>query len=96
MGGGRLWDVRTGLPIGSPLRHGGVVWATACRSGGRLAVTGSEDGTARAWQLPAAMEGGASQILSRLQVLTGLGLDERGPDRLLDLATWHERRRPVP
>jgi WD40 repeat protein/tRNA A-37 threonylcarbamoyl transferase component Bud32 len=95
-GGGRLWDVRTGLPIGSPLRHGGVVWAAACRPGGRLAVTGSEDGTARVWQLPAAMEGGASQILRRLQVLTGLGLDERGPARLLDVATWHERRQPVP
>ena len=93
-GGGRLWDVRTGLPIGPPLRHGGVVWAAACRPGGRLAVTGSEDGTARVWQLPAAMEGGASQIISRLQVLTGLELDERGSDRLLDVATWHERRRP--
>ncbi len=95
-GGGRLWDVRTGLPIGPPLRHGGVVWAAACRPGCRLAVTGSEDGTARVWQLPAALEGEASQIISRLQVLTGLGLDERGPARLLDVATWQERRRPVP
>src|SRR5262249_61843279 len=92
-GGGPLGGGRGGLPRGPPLRHGGVIWATACRPDGRLAVTGSQDGTARVWQLPAALEGGAPQIISRLQVLTGLGLDERGPDRLLDIATWHERRR---
>jgi hypothetical protein len=48
--------------------------------------------TARVWQLPAAMDGRALQIISRLQLLTGLGLEERGPDRLLDIATRHKCR----
>jgi WD40 repeat protein len=45
----RLWDARTGRPIGEPLRHDAEVnWATFDRSGGRVA-TASRDKTARLW-----------------------------------------------
>jgi WD40 repeat protein len=91
-GGARVWDVWTGLPIGPPLRHGGVVWTVACGAKGRTAVTGSEDGNARVWQLPAPAEGSVDQLTRRAQVLTGLELDDRGVERMLDVADWQERR----
>jgi WD40 repeat protein len=97
-GAARLWDVWTGLLIGPPRRHGKVdgkvVWTVACHVGLRLAVTGSEDCTARVWQPPEPLQGEVDQLTLWAQVLTALELD-RGWDQLLDVSTWHERRRQL-
>jgi hypothetical protein len=89
----RCWDVRAALPVGPPLRHGGVVWAVACRPRDRVVATGSEDNTARVWQLPAPAEGGVDQLTCWVQVMTALELDDRGVDQQLDVPTWDERRK---
>jgi hypothetical protein len=43
------------------------------------------------WELPT-MEGEAAQIMLRMEVLTGLGLDANGAARPLDPAAWHNRK----
>jgi WD40 repeat protein len=45
----RIWDARTGEPIGQPLRHAGPVRAASFDPKGERVITGSDDGTARFW-----------------------------------------------
>ena len=45
----RLWDARTGKPIGKAMRHDGTVRAVAFSPDGKAALTGSFDDTARLW-----------------------------------------------
>ena len=45
----RIWDARTGEPIGQPLQHQGKVWAASFDATGARVVTTSEDKTARIW-----------------------------------------------
>jgi WD40 repeat protein len=45
----RLWEARTGQPIGEPLRHDAAVAYAEFSADGRWVVTASEDGTARIW-----------------------------------------------
>ncbi|MBP0449197.1 caspase family protein [Kitasatospora sp. RG8] len=50
----RIWDLRTGHPLGRPLTgHAGYVSSVACTAldGVPVAVTGGEDGTVRIWDL---------------------------------------------
>ena len=92
-GGARLWDVSTGLPLGPALRHRDVVWAVACRPGGHAFLTGSEDGTARLWPVPAPVRGSPERVGRWVEGMTALDLDETGLVRSLDSAAWRERRR---
>jgi WD40 repeat protein len=48
-GAARLWDTRTGNPLGEPMRHQGEVWSAVFSSDGQRVVTASADGTARIW-----------------------------------------------
>jgi len=45
----RVWDARTGQPVGQPLRHTKLVWWAFFNGDGRQIVTASDDGTARVW-----------------------------------------------
>lgn len=45
----RLWDGRTGAPLGEPMRHDGVVYSVAFSPDETRVVTGSHDNTAQLW-----------------------------------------------
>ena len=46
----RLWDARSGNPIGEPLKgHSGTVWSVTFSPDGSRIVSGSEDNTLRLW-----------------------------------------------
>ncbi len=45
----RLWDVATGMPIGLPLPHQGVVWFAAFSPDGQIVLSTSLSGEARLW-----------------------------------------------
>jgi hypothetical protein len=48
----RIWDARTGEPIGKKLQHGDVVLAATFDATGERVVTASSDKTARIWDAP--------------------------------------------
>ena len=45
----RIWDARTGEPLGKKLQHDGQVWAATFDATGGRVVTVSDDNTARIW-----------------------------------------------
>ncbi len=80
----QLWDTTTGKRVGMPLAHQGPVAAVAFTPEGR-AVTGSEDGTVRVWDVA---EGGGPLALFRAPVP---GRAERAvfsPDGTTIALTW--------
>src|SRR5262249_47898715 len=46
----RLWDTRTGAPLGPPLQHQKPVKAVAFSPDGAIVLTGSHDNTAQLWE----------------------------------------------
>jgi WD40 repeat protein len=59
---------------------------------GTRALTGSEDGTARLWDLNQPVTEDADRIVLWAEVLTGLELDDYDVVHVLKAARWHERR----
>jgi WD40 repeat protein len=45
----RVWDARTGQPLGAPLQHGATVTSATFSADGTRVVTASDDHTARVW-----------------------------------------------
>jgi eukaryotic-like serine/threonine-protein kinase len=88
----QLWDAATARPLGKPLVHQGPVYAAAFSPDGQTALTGGDDKTARLWSIPSPVRGDVGRIRLWVQVLTGVELDEQGDYRVLDAATWQERR----
>ncbi|MBV8610072.1 MAG: PD40 domain-containing protein, partial [Singulisphaera sp.] len=93
----RLWDAATARPLGKtsgfpPLVHQGPIYAVAFSPDGKTALTGSDDKTARLWSLPSPVRGDVGRIRLWIQVLTGVELDAQGDYRVLDTATWQQRR----
>jgi WD40 repeat protein len=71
----RLWDARTGKPIGPPLQHQAPVKAVAVSPDGGSALTGSWDHTARVWRVPTRVRDDPEDLIRRVQALTGMTLD---------------------
>ena len=103
-GSARLWDAVTGYSIGRPLGHRAPVRAVAfdrspsaasAQPGCLILVTGSEDMTARVWEISAAQDGSPAQIVGRIQMATGMALDSHGVPDSLTLAAWSNLRRQV-
>ena len=52
----RIWDVKTGQPVGKPLRHEARVNAASFSPDGARIVTACDDKTARIWDVEADLE----------------------------------------
>jgi hypothetical protein len=55
-------------------------------------MTGSSDQTARLWDVATALPDQLERVATWVEVLTGQELDEVGFARVLDNATWLQRR----
>jgi eukaryotic-like serine/threonine-protein kinase len=91
----RLWDVATGGTVGATLQHRGRVYCATFSPDGHRFATGSSGGTARLWDTPKPMAGDPATIAARIEVLSGMELNDRNVPSVLDAETWNERRRAV-
>jgi tetratricopeptide (TPR) repeat protein len=87
----RLWDATTGQLLGPPMTHWGPVRAVAFSPDGKTVLTGSWDKTARLWDV-SELPDNQERMATWVEVITGLGLDERGSVFVLDNSTWRHRR----
>jgi WD40 repeat protein len=87
----RLWETATGKPIGPPLQHQVAVDAVALSADGKTALTGTYK-TAQLWHVPQPIRGDPERIMLWAQVITGLEVDDLMAVRVLDAATWQQRR----
>jgi WD40 repeat protein len=94
----RLWVRATSKPFSAPLEHDGPVTTLAFSPDGKALLVGcgpsgeKSSGEARLWHLPAPLTGDPDRIDRDLQVRTGMELDRSGVGRVLDAATWRQRR----
>jgi WD40 repeat protein/predicted Ser/Thr protein kinase len=92
----RLWETASGQALGRPLLHHGPVRAVAfdlrpqdsAADVGWTLVTGSEDKTARIWDVPGPLEGDPAQIMRSLEVASGMTIDAQGVAESLAPAAW--------
>jgi WD40 repeat protein len=91
-GTARFWDATTGRPIGQPMTHHGRVEVVAFSPDAKTVLTGSRDKTARIWDVATALPDELERVATWVEVVTGLELDEQGSARVLDDATWPQRR----
>jgi hypothetical protein len=87
----RLWEVATGKPLGPPTLHRRGISVAEFSPDGRAVLTVS-DTAALLWRVPRPVDGDPERLVLWAQVITGLELDERGDVRVLDAATWGQRR----
>ena len=64
-----LWDPWSGLPLGPPLEHPGVV-QVAFHPNGQAIATAGKDGMVRLWRLPAPVEGTPVHLRCWVEALT--------------------------
>ena len=76
----RVWDARTGQPVGAPLQHVGAVSAAAFSADGTRVVTASDDNTARVWDARTGQPVGAPLQHAECRHVGGVqrGRDARG------------------
>jgi WD40 repeat protein len=74
----RLWDARTGQPVGPPFWPRTEILKVGFVSGCKIVAIGATDGTVRMWGIPDAVEGTPEQIAIWTQVVTGMELGEDG------------------
>jgi len=87
--GVRLWDVRTGLPLGPLLPFPGL--RDAVFAPGRRVLTW-HDTAAQLWRLPRPPAERADDWRTWLTIRTGLARSADGPSRLLDADSWMQKR----
>jgi WD40 repeat protein/predicted Ser/Thr protein kinase len=103
-GAARLWDAQTGHPIGRPLLHRGPVRAVTFGPNPQSAsteaepwilVTGSEDMTARIWEVPLPRSDSTQRLMRSIEVASGLVLDDQSVADSLTTTSWQDKRRSL-
>jgi hypothetical protein len=89
-----VWDAATGKRIGLRLASNHFVNTAAIRADGRMVAAGG-DGGIHIWELPPPMRGTPTQVRLRIELHTGLELDEQGVPHELSLAEEEHRRRQL-
>lgn len=85
----RVWEVETGQPVGSPLRHTSWVYDVTFSPDGKSLCTGSFDRTARVWKT-----GTAEQILPPLKHEGAVTSVDFSPDgRFILTSSYHRELR---
>jgi WD40 repeat protein len=64
----RLWQTATGEPLKPPFHHLGAVRAVAFSPDGRTILTGSEDNTARVWEVAAPLTEPPDRIMTGIEI----------------------------
>ncbi len=91
-GTARLWNAATGRPIGPPLRHGKRVRAILYSPGTREVLTNGDDSAIRLWEIPQPWDDDPERSFLRVQLESGLELDERGTVRVLSAERLRRER----
>ena len=73
----------TGKPIGPACQHAARIWAIVGSPDNTCLVTASDDGTAKLWAMPVAVNGDIEEVNQWVQRITGLEMDEKGTIRVL-------------
>jgi WD40 repeat protein/serine/threonine protein kinase len=93
-GTARLWEVATGKPIGSlPGREGVSMIATS--PDGRKLVVGSRQGRIALFDAPQPLTGDVEQLRKRVEVLTGMELNDEDAIRPLSPEAIEQRRQQL-
>jgi WD40 repeat protein/serine/threonine protein kinase len=98
-GTARIWDVATGKPVGPPLviEKNLSLRALAFSPDGKSIVVGVGRGSVTAqWPVAPPATGDVKQIVTSIEVPTGVELDDGGLFRMHDAARWSELRRQLP
>jgi hypothetical protein len=74
------------------MTHGGVVNQAECAPDGAMLATCSEDGAVHLWALPGRALDEPAAAARRVELLTGLYLDDNGTIRVLTPAAWRTVR----
>jgi WD40 repeat protein len=89
-GQARFWDLTTRRPLTAPWTHPSTVSSVALSPDGTLAATSCADGNARLWRIPTEEPGTPADIMHRVQVATGMALDESGAARIMEASEWRK------
>jgi WD40 repeat protein len=102
----RLWDTATGKLIGPPLPHQAYrsgnewrpakVWTVAFSADRRLLFSGGEGGIGRLWSVPIPDSRASSDLMRRVERVTGMELDAVGTAREVTLDRWNSLRHRTP
>ncbi len=92
-GSAQVWDAQTGRPLGVRFTHRGATEAAAFLPGHANYILGSSDGSFYVCDLPHDLEGSRGQLITWIQVITGMELDEHGVARVLEESDWTDRAR---
>jgi WD40 repeat protein/serine/threonine protein kinase len=85
-----LWDEPTRKSLGllPPFAEPERILCAQFRDRGRRVVIAAEDGSIRRWILPQPIDGGIGEIVARVQIDTGLRLDQAGGVQLIEADQW--------
>ena len=88
----RCWSASDGSPVGPPMAHRDNVYTAVFSPDGTRIVTAGRDEAVRIWPGPSSDGGDPAAIERRVQVETGLELDEWGGLHRLGVTAWKGRR----